>query len=201
MKQIVIIALILTVFDQLAVQGAEVAYQVDPDHTVIGFSIRHMVISDVKGRFNKFSGVVAYDPEDISTLKASGTIDAASVDTSSRKRDEHLRSADFFDVAQYPNITFESARVEKQGDGYVLFGNLTIRGVTKEVALPIMVTGPITDPWGKTRIGIEVNGSINRKDFGIVWGKVMDNGGLLIGDEVKIAINAEAVKQDAPTTE
>lgn len=175
--------------------GSDV-YQVDPQHTDIGFSIRHMVINNVKGSFKDFAGTIEYDGKDPLTIKASGTIKATSIDTAIAARDEHLRGPDFFDVAKYPEIAFKSERVEKQGDGYVLTGKFTMHGITKELSLPFTISGPIVDPYGKSRIGIEAVTTVNRQDYGINWSKTLDNGGLMVADEVKIEINAEAVKQE-----
>jgi polyisoprenoid-binding protein YceI len=170
-------------------------YQIDPMHTLVGFSVRHMVINTVKGSFKDVSGTVEYDGKDPMSVKAGGAIKAASIDTGVAKRDEHLRSPDFFDAARFPEITFESERIEKQGGAAVLVGKLTMHGVTKEVSLPLTVSGPIKDSWGNERIGIETTTMLNRKDYGINWSQKLDNGGLVVGDEVKVEINAEAVKQ------
>jgi polyisoprenoid-binding protein YceI len=179
-----------------AALGSDV-YQIDPAHTDVGFSVRHMVINNVKGSFKEFSGMIEYDGKDPLTIKASGTIKAASIDTAMPARDEHLRSPDFFDVAKFPEIAFQSERVEKLGDGYALVGKFTMHGVTKEVSLPFTISGPIVDPYGKSRIGIETSLTLNRKDYGVNWSKTLDNGGLVVADEVKIEIGAEAVRQEA----
>jgi len=175
--------------------GADV-YQIDPQHTDVGFSIRHMVINNVKGSFKDFAGTIEYDGKDPLALKAGGTIKVASIDTGIAQRDEHLRSPDFFDVAKFPEILFQGERVEKQGDGYALIGKFTMHGVTKEISMPFTISGPIVDPYGKTRIGIETSLTLNRQDYGVNWSKTLDNGGLVVGNDVKIEIGAEAVKQD-----
>lgn len=181
-----------------ATRVAAAHYEVDSQHTTVGFSIRHMVINDVKGSFKDFTGAIEYDGKDPLTIQAKGTIKAASIETGIDGRDEHLRGPDFLDAMKHPDILFESKRVEKKGDGYVLIGKFTLHGVTKEVALPLTVSGPVTDPWGKNRIGIEISARLNRQDYGIRWNKTLDNGGVLIGNEVKVEINAEAVqKEDA----
>ena len=172
-------------------------YQVDSQHTTVGFSIRHMVINNVKGSFKDFTGTIEYDGKDPLTIKAKGTIKVASIDTGIHGRDEHLRGPDFLDATQYPNIAFQSERVEKRAKGYTLIGKFTMHGVTKEITLPFTVSGPVVDPAGNTRIGIETSAILNRQDYGINWKKTLDNGGVLIGDEVKAEINAEAVKQKA----
>jgi polyisoprenoid-binding protein YceI len=176
--------------------GADV-YQVDSQHTTVGFSIRHMVINNVKGSFKDFTGAIEYDGKDPLTIKAGGTIKVESIDTGINGRDEHLRGPDFLNATQYPDIAFQSERVEKRENGYALIGKFTMHGVTKEITLPFTVSGPVADPWGKTRIGIETGVTLNRQDYGINWNKTLDNGGVLVGDEVKIEINAEAVKQVA----
>jgi polyisoprenoid-binding protein YceI len=188
-----VLALVLSV--STAAIGADV-YQIDPQHTDVGFSIRHMVINNVKGSFKGFAGTIEYDGKDPLTIRAGGTIKVASVDTGIAGRDEHLRGADFFDVAKYPEISFQGERVEKQGDGYALIGKFTMHGVTKEISMPFTVSGPIVDPYGKTRIGIETSLTLNRQDYGVNWSKTLDNGGLVVGNDVKIEIGAEAVKQD-----
>jgi polyisoprenoid-binding protein YceI len=175
--------------------GSDV-YQIDPQHTDVGFSIRHMVINNVKGSFKAFVGTIEYDGKDLMSLKAEGTIQVKSIDTGIEKRDEHLRSPDFFDVAKFPEIVFQGERVEKQGEGFALIGKFTMHGVTKEITIPFTLTGPVKDPWGQTRIGMEAHLTLNRQDYGVNWNKTLDNGGVLVGDEVKIEINSEAVKQD-----
>jgi polyisoprenoid-binding protein YceI len=169
-------------------------YRPDVAHTLVGFTARHFVITKVRGKFNDFSATITYDENDISKSSMTGTIKVASIDTDNEKRDNHLRSADFFDVEKFPEITFQSKRVEKKDKNYVLLGDLTMRGVTKEVAVPFTVTEKITDPQGKTRIGFEANLQLNRQDFGIAWSKAMDNGGLVVSDTIDIEIIAEAVK-------
>jgi polyisoprenoid-binding protein YceI len=174
-----------------AAQGAD-RYQIDPAHTQIGFSVRHLVISNVQGKFNEFSGTILYDAQDITKSSVSITIKAASIDTGVEQRDNHLRSADFFDAAKYPEITFQSTRLEKQGEGLVAVGILTMHGVAKEVVVPFSLTGPIKDPWGKQRVGVEASLTISRQDWGLSYSKAMDSGGLIIGNDVKIALNVEA---------
>ena len=147
--------------------GAEV-YVTDSAHTLVGFTVRHLVINKVRGKFNGFVGTITFDENDVTKSAMQGTIKTASIDTDNEKRDKHLRSPDFFDAATHPEITFVSTRAEKKGDGYVLIGDLTIRGTTKEVEVPFAMTGKITHR-GKTRIGFEASLRINRKDFGVVY--------------------------------
>ncbi len=179
----------------VATPAAEETYKIDPVHSTIGFSVRHMVINSVKGKFKQFSGTVVLDNDTIK--EANGTIQTASIDTGSAQRDNDLRSGNFFDAAKYPTITFQTKRVEKKGDETVLTGDYTMHGVTKEISLPVKVSGPVKDPWGGTRIGLEGKSKLNRKDFGMTYNKVLETGGLLVGDEVELEINAEAVKQTA----
>lgn len=178
------------------VARAEVlSFEVDKAHTSIGFAVKHMVVSTTKGSFNDFTGEFSVDPADPTTLSAKATIAATSVDTANEKRDGHLRNEDFFDVAKYPEIKFESTGAEKTDDGILLKGNLTIKDVTKEVSIPVEVNGPVTGPQGNTLYGFEGSTKINRKDWGIVYGGVLDNGGLMIGDDVKIEISVEGIQK------
>ncbi|HUI07100.1 MAG TPA: YceI family protein [Verrucomicrobiae bacterium] len=169
-------------------------YKVDPAHTSIAFAIDHMVINTVHGRFRQFDGSIGVDPDNGNALKeATATIQAKSIDTDIAKRDDHLRSADFFDVDKFPTITFEGREVRKQGDDQVLVGKLTMHGVTREISLPFKLKGPI-NTMGRTRVALAVNAKLNRKDYGLTWNKVLDAGGLMVGNEVTIQIDAELVK-------
>ncbi len=172
-------------------------YNIDPVHTTVGFAVTHLVINTVHGKFTDFTGSVSLDGTAVQDAKA--TIQAKSINTGIDKRDTHLRSADFFDVQAHPTITFQSKRVQQQGGESVVHGDFTIRGVTKEITLPIKVKGPIKDPWGHMRVGLEAKTKINRTDFGLKWNQVLEAGGVVVGDEVEIEINAEAVKA-APKT-
>jgi polyisoprenoid-binding protein YceI len=179
------------------VSGALAAdvYVTDPSHTQVGFTVRHFVITKVRGKFKDFVGTITYDESDVTKSSVQGTIKTASIDTDHQKRDDHLRSPDFFDVAHYPEITFVSKRVEKRQDSLMLIGDLTIRAVTKEVAIPFTITGKVVDPSGKTRLGFEGNLRINRQEYGVSYNKTMDNGGLIVSDTVDIELIGEAVKQ------
>jgi polyisoprenoid-binding protein YceI len=167
-------------------------YNIDPAHTSVGFSVRHMGVSNIKGHFDEFAGSVVLDSGSIQ--QANATIQVKSVNTGIEKRDNHLRTADFFEAAKYPEITFKTKRVEKSGEQTVLIGDFTMRGVTKELRLPITVSGPVKDPQGNTRIGLEAKTKVNRKDYGMKFNAVMETGGLMVGEEVTIEINAEAIK-------
>jgi polyisoprenoid-binding protein YceI len=171
-------------------------YKTDTAHTLVGFTVRHFVINKVRGKFNEFDGHIVYDETDITKSSMQGTIKVASIDTDNPKRDEHLRSADFFDAANHPEITFVSKRVEKRGNRHVLIGDLTIRGTTKEVTIPFAITGKIDGPHDKTIIGFEATLQINRKDFGVVYHRLMDNGSLVVGDTVDIELIGEAIEEE-----
>jgi len=169
-------------------------YDLDKAHSSVEFSVKHMVISNVKGSFDEFDGVIKYDQSNIENSSVEMSITVASVDTKNQKRDDHLKSPDFFDADKHQAITFKSTKIMKKDDGYVAAGTLTIHGVSKDVELPFILNGPIQNPWGQTVIGIEIEYQINRKDFGLNWNKTMDNGGVVVGDDVKIEINLEAIK-------
>jgi len=170
-------------------------FKIDPAHTSISFSVRHMGVSNVKGHFDEFSGTLVLGNGAIKD--ANGTIQTKSVDTGIQQRDNHLRSPEIFDAAKYPLITFKTKSVEQSGDQTVLIGDFTMHGVTRELRLPVTLSGPIKDPQGNTRLGLEGSTTLNRKDYGMKFNGVMATGGLLVGDEIKLEINAEAVKQSA----
>jgi polyisoprenoid-binding protein YceI len=172
-------------------------WQIDPAHSAAHFSVRHLMISNVRGEFTNINGSALIDPADLSKSSVEVTIQAASLSTREPQRDEHLRSADFFDVAKYPALTFRSKRIESLGAEYFkLVGDLTIHGVTKEVTLDIEGPTPaIKDPWGNVRVGVTGSTKINRKDFGLVWNALTETGGLVVGDEVKITIEAELIQK------
>jgi len=174
-------------------------WEFDPAHTGVHFKVRHLMISSVRGEFEKVSGKIVYDESDVTKSSGDIAIETASINTRVAKRDEHLRSPDFLDVAKYPAITFRSKRVEKAGNGTLkMTGDLTIRGVTKEVVLA--VEGPtqeIKDPMGNRRVGGQAAAKINRKDFGLVWNKALETGGVVVGDEVEITIDVEIYRKPA----
>jgi len=172
--------------------GAE-KYQIDLAHSSVSFTVKHLMISNVKGEFRDFSGTIMFDDKDISKSSVAVTIKAASINTHDDKRDGHLRSPDFFDSEKYSDITFTSKRAEKQGDGWVLVGDLTIKNVTKEVAFPFTLAGPITDLGGNKRIAAQGSLPINRLDYGVSWNKNLDNGGVLVGNAVNLDIEVEAI--------
>jgi polyisoprenoid-binding protein YceI len=169
-------------------------YKVDPAHSSIGFSIDHMVIDTVHGRFRQFDGSITVDPDNGNTLKQAGaTIQTRSIDTDVERRDNHLRSPDFFDAEKFPTITFESTGIA----GQTLTGKFTMHGVTKEISLPFTIKGPMKDAMGNVHLALEAKTRLNRKDYGVSWNKTLDAGGLLVGEEVNIEINGSFVKQAA----
>jgi polyisoprenoid-binding protein YceI len=171
------------------------AWQLDPAHTEVEFSVRHLMISNVKGRFGNVTGTVEFDASDPAALVLDVSIPVATLDTRSEQRDAHLRSPDFFDAEHHPAITFKGSRVE--GDlngGFKLIGDLTIRGVTRETRLKVTTEGRGRDPWGNERIGYSASGKLDRKAFGLTWNQLLETGGVAVGDEVKIVINTELVR-------
>ena len=167
-------------------------YKVDPAHTRLGFSVRHLGINHVRGHFDEFAGTIVMDEGTI--RDASATVQVKSIDTGVEQRDDHLRSADFFDAATHPVMTFKTKRVERKDDQTVLVADFTIRGVTKEVRLPVTLNGPITDQDGNARIGLEGKLVIKRKDYGINFDAALESGVALVGEEVFIEVNIEAVR-------
>ena len=173
------------------------SWQIDPEHTVVEFAVKHMMISTVKGRFGGVSGTIELDDDDVSRSSVAVDIDAASVDTRVEQRDAHLRSADFFDVENHPTITFRSRRVERtDDDGLRVIGDLTIRDVTREVVLDATELGRAKDPWGGERAGFEARTTISRDEFGLTWNTALEAGGVLVGPTVKISLEVQAVKAE-----
>jgi len=170
-------------------------WNIDPSHSGVHFSVRHMVISKVRGSFDRFSGFIELDEANPGAPKVSVRIEAASIDTRESKRDEHLRSADFLDVEKHPAITFESTRVEAvSGDRLRTTGDLTIHGVKREVVLDTERLGSAKEPWGNQRIAFQGETTINRKDFGLGWNQVLEAGGVLVGEKVEISLDVQAVR-------
>ena len=171
-------------------------WAIDPTHTTLGFSARHAMVAKVRGRFAEFEGTFVLDGEDISRSTASLTIQAGSIDTKTPDRDAHLTSPDFLDVASFPTLTFVSTAARKTGETtFVVTGDLTIKDVTRSVDITFELLGVNADPWGGTRIGFEGSTEINRKDFGLTWNVALETGGVLVGEDISIAIEAELVKQ------
>lgn len=172
------------------------AWQIDPAHSEIQFSVRHMMISKVRGRFESFNGEIEFDENNPTNTTVDVTIDVNSINTRAADRDNHLRSADFFDVANYPTMTFVSKRVEQTGeDTGKLIGDLTIKDITREVTLNVEYAGQAVSPWGTTSAGFSAKGKINRENFGLTWNAALETGGVLVGNEIEISIELEIVKQ------
>ena len=189
-----VLALLLVTAPALA--GAA-TWQIDPDHAFVEFKVKHLMVSSVKGTFTKVAGTLEADDADLAKATVTVTIDTASLDTNIAKRDEHLRSPDFFDVAKYPTMNFTSKRVIVEG-GKVskVIGDLTIRGTTREVTLDVAdFTPAIKDPWGKMRRGATATTTISRKDFGLTWNALLEGGGVAVGDEVRISLDIELIKK------
>jgi len=170
----------------------------DVVHSSINFTVRHMVVSKVRGRFTKFEGTLVMDDKDPSGGQVEVVIDASSIDTGVQQRDEHLRSADFFDADHFPTITFKSTRVEKAGAGALkVTGDLSMHGVTRPVVLDVEYAGSAKDPWGGVRAGFSATASLDRKDFGLRYNQILETGSVVVGETVEIAIEAEMVQQAA----
>ena len=180
-----------------ATLAGPVTYDIDPTHSSAHFSVRHLMISNVRGEFTKVSGTVVYDEKNPTASHVSATIATDSINTRDAQRDGHLKSADFLDTTQFPEITFESTEIKaKSDDEYAITGNLTIHGTTNEVTLQVEGLGaPVTDPWGNHRIGVTATTKINRKDFGLTWNQTLETGGLMVGNDVSITLDIEAVQR------
>lgn len=170
-------------------------YVLDPSHSSANFSIKHMMIAKVRGSFDQISGTLEYDSSNPSTAKAEAQISAASVNTREEQRDNHLKSADFFDVEKYPHLKFSTKKITSSADGLQVIGELTIKDVTKEITLEVEGPTPeLKDPWGNLKIGASATTKINRKDFGLTWNAALEAGGVLVGDEVTISLDLQFVK-------
>jgi polyisoprenoid-binding protein YceI len=192
--KITTLATVLVWISVAGARGETARYDVDPDHSTIGFSVDHMVVSKTRGQFTEYIGFIEMDL-DAKTVKAiEATIKTPSITTNHQKRDTHLKSPDFFDVEQYPTMIYKMKSYRKTGDGYTAIGDLTLHGITKEITLVGNFNGVNKDPWGNTRVGFAAEGKINRKDFGINWNKALDNGGVIVGNEVFIKLDVECIK-------
>jgi polyisoprenoid-binding protein YceI len=169
-------------------------WNLDPEHSTIEFRITHMVVSKTTGWFTDYAGSIEMDAEDGAVTAIEATIQAESVNTNHVKRDTHLRNAEFLDVKLYPTITYKMKTYKKNSESFTAVGDLTLHGVTKEVVISGRYNGSTKDPWGNTRAGFSAEGKLNRKDFGMVWNKTLDNGGLVVGDEVQIRLDIECIK-------
>jgi polyisoprenoid-binding protein YceI len=190
-----ILSAVLLVILMTASLSTAATFAIDPVHSSIGFKIKHMVISKVRGSFGQFEGIIEFDEVDPALGSVSATITMDSIDTGDQKRDEHLRDADFFNTAEFPTMTFSSKEITKDGDDWQLKGNLTLHGVTRPVALKLEYNGSVDDPWGNHRVGFAAEGKIDRRDFGISWNNTLDKGGLALGNDVMIQMEIEAIRQ------
>jgi polyisoprenoid-binding protein YceI len=168
-------------------------WTLDPQHTQIGFSVKHMMISTVRGSFTEFEAALELDPANIEQATATASIKTASIDTKESARDNHLRSADFFDSENHPHMTFRSTAVRRSGDGLEVDGELTIRGTTQPIALKGTVEGPFKDPWGNLRVGFSLDGQIDREAYGLTWNQALEAGGFLVSKTVKLHVEAQAI--------
>ena len=171
------------------------AWKIDTSHTTLEFGVKHMMVTTVRGRFTKFDGTITVDPTSLLNSKVEGWVDLASVDTHDENRDNHLRSADFFDAAKYPRMTFVSKRIEKvRGDEYKVIGELSVKGITKEFTFDVTSEGQYKNPWGSNVWGLTARAVLNRKDFGLNWNVALETGGVLVGEQVKINVEMELVQ-------
>ncbi len=196
MKTITIRSMLFALAVLAAASAGAATYDIDASHSSVEFKVRHLVISNVRGAFQDFTvDALEFDPADPQSWRVEAAVMTASVDTDDQKRDEHLRTDDFLDVEKYPRMTFVSTGVEPKGEHYALHGDLTIRDVTKRVAFDLTVNGTVKDPWGGERAGFTATARIDRRDFGLTWNKAIETGGVVVGNEVTITLEIEAVKR------
>lgn len=171
-----------------------VDFELDKSHSAVGFSVKHLMVSNVKGKFNNFDGNFSFDAKTKKLSSLAGAADAASIDTDNQKRDDHLKSPDFFEATKFPKLTFEMTKFTPlKGEKAKIAGNLTIKGVTKPVVFDAEISKIVQDPWGGSRMGISMSSKINRKDFGLNWNKALETGGFVVGDEVKMNVELEGI--------
>lgn len=171
-------------------------WEIDPTHSEIGFKVKHMMFTNVSGKFNDFQAVIENDNDQFETSDISFSANVSSIDTNNTDRDNHLRSADFFDVESFPMISFKSTGIKKINEGqFEVSGDLTLKEVAKNVTLDAEYSGLMEDPWGNTRVGVTLSGKINRKDFGLTWNTSLETGGVLVGDEIKIIVEVQLIKK------
>ncbi|NKB82735.1 MAG: polyisoprenoid-binding protein [Nitrospirales bacterium] len=195
-KNVLVLSLGLSLLTFSNVASAEMSrWNLDHDHTTLGFQVKHMVVSKTNGKFTDYSGFIVMDPEAEEVKAIEAVIQTKSVFTDHTKRDEHLRSLDFFDVKTFPTMTYKMKSYNKTGDVYTALGDLTLRGVTKEITLVGTFNGVAKDPWGNTRAGFTAEGTLNRKDFGMEFSMFLDNGGLMVGDKVKLLLEIEVIQE------
>lgn len=169
-------------------------YVIDDSHSAVGFTVKHMMISKVKGQFATYDATIEFDEKKMAFTTLEGEVETGSIDTDNQKRDDHLRSPDFFDSAKFPAMTFKMTKYEGDGDEGKMYGDLTIKGTTKPVVFDVEIGGVANDPWGNTRLGFSMETKINRKDFGLNWNKVLEAGGFMVGEDVKITVDIEGIK-------
>ena len=174
--------------------GARTAWKLDPSHTAVEFSAKHLMITTVKGRITDVEGTIYTDEKNPRNSSVEATLKATSIDTRTDQRDQHLRSGDFLNVEKYPDIRFRSTRIEGDKEHFKLTGELTIRDVTKEITLDVQYEGQTKDPWGGTRVGFSATGKIDRRDWGLTWNQALETGGVVVGNDIKINLDVEAVK-------
>jgi polyisoprenoid-binding protein YceI len=191
-KQLVLIATLVS-------SGAFAAeFSIDNTHTTVGFAVKHMMVSKVRGQFKEFEGKFSFDEKKPAATQAKFSIKTASIDTANEKRDDHLRNEDFFDAKKFPTITFESTKVKPAGKGkYKMEGMFSIHGVTKPITLDVAFNGMSKDPWGNTRAGFSITSKLNRKDYGLTWNKALETGGVAVGEDVELNIELEGVLETA----
>jgi polyisoprenoid-binding protein YceI len=176
--------------------GTKTTWKLDPSHTAVEFSAKHLMITTVKGRITDVEGTIVSDEKDPKNSSVEATLRAVSIDTRTDQRDQHLRSADFRNAAQGPEIKFRSTRIEGDKESFKLTGDLTIRDVTRPITLDVHFEGRARDPWGGERVGFSANGKIDRRDFGLTWNQALETGGVVVGNDIKISLEVEAVKVD-----
>jgi polyisoprenoid-binding protein YceI len=184
---------VAVVFAFVALASAQ-EYKIDKGHSQVGFSARHVMISNVSGRFTEFEGMISFDPKDVTKSTVKVTVKTPSITTDNAGRDNDLRNSEFLEVAKYPEMSFQSTRIEKRGSQLVLIGNLTLKDVTRQVEIPFTLSGPITDPWGNLRIAAEGSTTINRRDFHVTYNHLMQDGSAVVGDQVRITLAIEGVR-------
>lgn len=194
MKTLKLTAILLFLF--ISINFAQTSWNLDNSHSKLGFSVTHMLITEVDGKFNDFSGSITSNDDTFEGAKIEFSAKIASIDTDNEKRDQHLQSDDFFNAEKFPDLKFVGQSLTKvEGKKYKLVGDLTIRGVTKEVELDVVYNGTVADPWGNTRAGFGIEGEVNRFDYNLKWNKALEAGGLMVGEDVKIYAKLELVKQ------
>ncbi|MEZ4787057.1 MAG: YceI family protein [Flavobacterium haoranii] len=174
---------------------AKTNWTIDPTHSKVGFKVKHMMFTNVSGKFNTYGGSFETEDDDFTNASIVFTADTNSIDTTNVDRDNHLKSADFFDAEQFPKLTFKVTSFAPKGDDYEVTGDLTIKDVTKSVSFPAEFSGLMKDPWGNTKAGLNVYGKINRKEFGLNWNAALETGGVLVGEDVKLEVELQLLKQ------